>query len=125
MGSTDTPFATSTGLFDRDISIRSSIRKVLPALPPADEIPLISQKSSACPGASYSYSQFLREYLLIAEYRKLQEVKIPGVYVIPSQQSSLQWFGVIFIRLGPYKDGVFRYAMITDGRLPGLWSILS
>ena len=46
----------------------------------------------------------------MAEYNLLLKQKLPGIYCIPSSTSSLTWFGVLFIRQGPYQEGVFRYA---------------
>ena len=44
----------------------------------------------------------------MAEYNLLLKQKLPGIYCIPSANSSLLWFGVLFIRQGPYQEGVFR-----------------
>ena len=45
----------------------------------------------------------------MAEYNLLLKQKLPGIYCIPSANSSLLWYGVLFIRQGPYQEGVFRY----------------
>lgn len=34
---------------------------------------------------------------------------IPGIYMIPSSESSFMWFGVIFVRKGVYRGGIFRF----------------
>ena len=44
----------------------------------------------------------------MAEYNLLLKQKLPGIYCIPSANSSLLWYGVLFIRQGPYQEGVFR-----------------
>lgn len=43
---------------------------------------------------------------------------IPGVYLIPSAESSYNWFGVIFIRKGLYRGGVFRFNISIPQEFP-------
>lgn len=67
----------------------------------------IKEKSE--PNSSY-FQEFLIEYELLSEYRLLQKNgPHNGVYVIPSHKSALIWFGVIFVRSGPYAEGVFKF----------------
>ena len=56
----------------------------------------------------HSYGSYFLEYSLMAEYNLLLKQKLPGIYCIPSANSSLLWYGVLFIRQGPYQEGVFR-----------------
>ncbi|KAF7244746.1 AKT-interacting protein [Varanus komodoensis] len=44
--------------------------------------------------------------------------KLPGVYIQPSYQSALMWFGVIFIRHGLYQDGVFKFTVYIPDNYP-------
>ena len=53
----------------------------------------------------------------MAEYNLLLKQKLPGIYCIPSSTSSLTWFGVLFIRQGPYQEGVFRYVKNSSGNI--------
>ena len=46
-------------------------------------------KRTCTPRGNHSYGPFFLEYSLLAEYNLLQKQKMPGVYVIPSEQSSL------------------------------------
>lgn len=64
------------------------------------------------------YKQFHQEYVILAEYKMVQSEQIGGVYVIPSQESSLVWFGVLFVRTGPYEDGIFRFNIHLDEAFP-------
>lgn len=50
-----------------------------------------------------------QEFKIIAELKMIQKENIAGVYVIPSYESSFVWFGVIFVRSGYYRDGIFRF----------------
>ncbi|XP_053690184.1 protein crossbronx homolog [Sabethes cyaneus] len=69
-----------------------------------------------------SYDKLLgtvtQEYKILAEYKRLQNEDLGGVYVIPSFKNSFLWFGVIFIRNGPYKDGVFRFTISLPENFP-------
>ena len=54
----------------------------------------------------------------MAEYNLLLKQKLPGIYCIPSANSSLLWYGVLFIRQGPYQEGVFRFQVIIPDNYP-------
>ena len=59
---------------------------------------------------SHSYGSYFLEYALVAaEFHLLQPQWLPGVYCLPAHSSPLTWWGVLFIRQGPYQGGVFRY----------------
>ena len=49
-------------------------------------------KRTCTPRGNHSYGPFFLEYSLLAEYNLLQKQKMPGVYVIPSEHSSLGKF---------------------------------
>jgi hypothetical protein len=38
----------------------------------------------------------------------LQQQRLPGIYCMPAHSSPLIWWGVLFIRQGPYKGAVLR-----------------
>ncbi|XP_055627921.1 protein crossbronx homolog [Toxorhynchites rutilus septentrionalis] len=60
----------------------------------------------------------LQEYKILTEYKRLQNEDLGGIYVIPSFDNSFLWFGVLFVRAGPYKDGVFRFSMTLPENFP-------
>ncbi|EFA04459.2 protein crossbronx homolog [Tribolium castaneum] len=64
------------------------------------------------------YKNFHQEYVILAEYKMIQSENIQGVYVIPSRENPFIWFGVIFVRSGPYEDGVFRFNVVLDENFP-------
>ncbi|XP_068620940.1 AKT-interacting protein [Battus philenor] len=64
------------------------------------------------------YSIYHQEYIIMAEYRMLQTENLQGIYVIPSYESSLTWFGVIFVRSGVYEGGVFRFTLNLPEKFP-------
>ena len=49
---------------------------------------MIDRRTST-PKGNHSYGPFFLEYSLLAEYNLLQKQKLPGVYVIPSSETSL------------------------------------
>ncbi|XP_055380795.1 protein crossbronx homolog [Condylostylus longicornis] len=59
-----------------------------------------------------------QEYKILAEYKMVESEKIGGVYVIPSYENSLLWFGVIFVRSGYYKNGIFRFNISLPDNFP-------
>lgn len=56
-----------------------------------------------------SIQRLLHEYSILVEFQRLQELLPSGMYVAPSHLSLLTWHGVMFIRWGLYKGGVFRF----------------
>lgn len=101
---------------------RGSMRKMLPALPDMDTQMSLSAKMidrrTCTPRGNHSYGPFFLEYSLLAEYNLLRKQKLPGVYVIPSTNSPLCWYGIIFVRQGIYQEGIFRFKIIIPENYP-------
>ncbi|KAM8946112.1 AKT-interacting protein isoform 2-T2 [Pelodytes ibericus] len=100
----------------------SSTKKQLPSIP-KNVIPITKPISPApamqsTNGTHASYGPFYLEYSLLAEFTLVVKQKLPGVYVQPSYQSALMWFGVIFIRHGLYQDGVFKFTVYIPDNYP-------
>ncbi|XP_022702388.1 protein AKTIP homolog isoform X1 [Varroa jacobsoni] len=55
-----------------------------------------------------TYSNAFLEYTLMNEYAIFRKRFIPGVYIMPSFESALKWFVVLFIRGGVFEGGAFR-----------------
>ncbi|XP_014672437.1 PREDICTED: AKT-interacting protein-like [Priapulus caudatus] len=72
-----------------------------------------SPPPSGAPNNSY-----LREYALIAEYGLVQRRPLPGIYVIPSEQSCATWHGVAFPRAGLYRGGAYRFTLDIPAAYP-------
>ena len=51
----------------------------------------------------------LRDYQLLVEYTSLKAYSPLGVYILPQIANMRVWHGVIFIRQGEYKGGIFRF----------------
>lgn len=61
-------------------------------------------------GVPFGVEQIVsQEYIIISEYQLFLKQRIPGMYAIPSAASSYLWFGVLFMRQGLYREGVFRF----------------
>ncbi|XP_063294488.1 AKT-interacting protein [Pelobates fuscus] len=100
----------------------SSNKKQLPSIP-KNAIPITkptspTQSVQSTNGTHASYGPFYLEYSLLAEFTLVVKQKLPGVYVQPSYQSALMWFGVIFIRHGLYQDGVFKFTVYIPDNYP-------
>jgi hypothetical protein len=78
---------------------------------------MIDRRTST-PKGNHGYPHFFLEYSLLAEFNLLQKQKVPGVYVIPSADSPLCWFGVMFVRQGIYQEGVFRFKLVIPENYP-------
>ncbi|OQR68146.1 AKT-interacting protein-like [Tropilaelaps mercedesae] len=55
-----------------------------------------------------TYNNVFLEYTLMNEYAIFRKKCIPGVYIMPSFESALEWFVVLFIRGGVFEGGAFR-----------------
>lgn len=103
-------------------SNQDNMSKMLPSVPDMDtQLQLAAKmidKKTATHKGQHSYGSYFLEYSLMAEYNLLLKQKLPGIYCIPSANSSLTWFGVLFIRQGHYQEGVFRFQVIIPDNYP-------
>ena len=58
--------------------------------------------------------QALRDYKVTIEYKHLKNHAPGGVYLLPSLDDLRHFHGVIFVRRGPYTNGIFKFEL----RLP-------
>jgi ubiquitin-protein ligase len=67
--------------------------------------------------------QSLRDYKVTIEYKHLKSHAPGGVYLIPSlhENEFRTFYGVIFVRRGPYMNGVFKFRLV----LPQLYNDLN
>ncbi|CAG9769008.1 unnamed protein product [Ceutorhynchus assimilis] len=93
---------------------QGSLRRVIPPLE-ADRENLFGRQNE---DLNKIFKLYRQEYIVLAEYKMIQTEDIQGVYVIPSRENALLWFGIIFARSGPYKDGIFRFTIILDEGFP-------
>jgi ubiquitin-protein ligase len=55
--------------------------------------------------------QALRDYKVTIEYKHLKSHAPGGVYLIPSMNSLRKFYGVIFVRRGPFTNGIFKFEL--------------
>jgi ubiquitin-protein ligase len=62
--------------------------------------------------------QALRDYKVTIEYKHLKSHAPGGVYIVPSMDSLRKFYGVIFVRRGPFTNGIFKFKL----ELPSLYN---
>ena len=62
--------------------------------------------------------QALRDYKVTIEFKHLKSHAPGGVYVIPSLDDLRNFYGVIFVRRGPFTNGIFKFQL----KLPALYN---
>ena len=55
--------------------------------------------------------QALRDYKVTIEYKHLKSHAPGGVYLVPSMDSLRIFYGVIFVRRGPFTNGIFKFSL--------------
>ena len=53
----------------------------------------------------------IKAYKIAVEYRYMRAHAPGGIYVVPSLNDIRHWHGVIFVRRGPYANGIFKFSM--------------
>ena len=69
-------------------------------------------------GNAAELTPFFRDHEILAEYKLLCNNVSSGVYVIPSPQSIQVWNGVIFIKIGMFADGCFKFNLHIPDDFP-------
>jgi ubiquitin-protein ligase len=79
--------------------------------------------STISPNTTHSYTvdfdgfpqeqreQALRDYKVTIEYKHLKSHAPGGVYLIPSLKDLRHFYGVIFVRRGPFTNGIFKFEL--------------
>ncbi|GAM20046.1 hypothetical protein SAMD00019534_032210 [Acytostelium subglobosum LB1] len=75
-----------------------------------------SQTSQTSPASSSTTENI--KYRLLFEYKKLSEIMIRGLYVIPSTNSLFEWHCVLFVRNRIYRSSVIRFVVIIPDDFP-------
>lgn len=64
------------------------------------------------------FFKHFRDKVIQHELSLLRQHQQDGIYVVPSVKSLQIWFGVIFIREGPYKEGIFHFTIFFNDDYP-------
>ena len=77
-----------------------------PATP--ESVAAATQQSAVSTMRKYR-SQTLKDYQIMIEYKHLKHHAPRGMYVLPSFTDRRKWHGVVFLRQGLYKRGIFKF----------------
>lgn len=66
----------------------------------------------------HDFSCFFKEHDILMEFKYVCKNPPSGVYVIPSIKSVQVWHGVIFLRAGPFNEGIFRFDILLPDNYP-------
>ncbi|XP_065900456.1 protein crossbronx homolog isoform X2 [Dysidea avara] len=96
--------------------------KILPGAavrqtPPANSSPARKKKEVTINPVE-EFSPYFRDYDILTEYKLLQDHHSPGVYVLPSFKSLHEWHGVVFVRGGPFRKGIFKFIIYIPDKFP-------
>lgn len=64
------------------------------------------------------FTCFFKEHDILMEFKYVSKNPTSGVYVIPSIKSPQVWHGIIFLRAGPFKEGIFRFNILLPDNFP-------
>ncbi|CAK9822855.1 AKT-interacting protein [Anthophora retusa] len=106
---------------DDNLRRQGSFRKLLPLNTNGDSQLSMSVKMidrPTVPQTNKEHAIYLQEYHILSEYNMLCSQDLKGIYVIPSAQNSLLWFGVQFVRQGIYQGGIFRFTVTLPQNFP-------
>lgn len=70
-----------------------------------------SISSSSSSSNENSSSSHIKDFKVAIEFKYLMKNSPPGVYLLPEFDDIRHLHGVIFIRRGLYRDGIFRFKM--------------
>eukprot|EP00542_Grammatophora_oceanica_P009570 CAMPEP_0194033484 /NCGR_PEP_ID=MMETSP0009_2-20130614/6163_1 /TAXON_ID=210454 /ORGANISM="Grammatophora oceanica, Strain CCMP 410" /LENGTH=238 /DNA_ID=CAMNT_0038674185 /DNA_START=172 /DNA_END=888 /DNA_ORIENTATION=- len=70
-----------------------------------------SSSSDIPPTLQEEREQALRDYKVTIEYKHLRQHAPGGVYLIPSLTDLRHFYGVIFVRRGPFTNGIFKFQL--------------
>lgn len=112
------PYATSSRSFSHrpSSSFSSSSSPVAPFVLPPPSHRLQEEREQA-----------LRDYKVTIEYKHLKSHAPGGVYLIPSMDSLRSFHGIIFIRRGPFTNGIFKFRLTLPPKYndTNMWPVIT
>jgi len=76
------------------------------------------EKSPAADSTFETFYKVFRDDVIRKELKLLSQHHQDGIYVIPSVASLQVWFGVVFVRDGPYQNGIFHFTVYFKDDYP-------
>lgn len=65
-------------------------------------------------------SPHFRESYVLLEYKRLCDSPVPGIYILPSENHTFEWCGVVFVDNGPWAGGAFHFKIYIPEEYPTL-----
>lgn len=78
----------------------------------------MSAHSSPLSPAHTSYSRHLKDLSVFLEYKAVRRKAGGGLYVLPDLNVLRLWHGVLFVRQGLYRGGIFKFRIILPDDYP-------
>jgi len=85
---------------------------------PDPNVSVLSSPSISVDTSKEEREQALRDYKVTIEYKHLKSHAPGGVYLIPSLHDLRHFHGIIFVRRGPYTNGIFKFQLV----LPAMYN---
>jgi ubiquitin-protein ligase len=79
-----------------------------------------TKQSPLRPPTQEEREQAMLDYKLTIEYKHLKSHSPGGVYLIPSMDNLRFFYGVVFVRRGPYTNGIFKFTLALPLKYNGL-----
>eukprot|EP00794_Sanderia_malayensis_P010722 gene10722-11870_t len=76
------------------------------------------ESNSAAAITFHEFCKLHRHEEILKEFEFIIMNPLDGVHVFPSLKSLQVWYGVIFIRTGPYAEGIFHFKVILSDDYP-------
>jgi ubiquitin-protein ligase len=70
--------------------------------------------------ASPELAENLLHKTLLIEFKHLQKFCPSGVYILPQFDNISIWHGVVFVRDGYYKNGIFKFKIKISNKYPNV-----
>ena len=70
--------------------------------------------------ASPELAESLLHKTLLIEFKHLQKFCPSGVYILPQFNNISIWHGVVFVRDGYYKNGIFKFKIKIPNKYPNV-----
>lgn len=100
------------GVIDYDSVARAKLQAEGVELPP---IAKLYEKDN---NKEEQISNLMQQYTVLLEFQRMLDCLPSGMYVSPSHTSILAWHGIVFVRTGPYRGGIFKFQLDLPEEYP-------
>ncbi len=92
-------------------SVCTTASSIIPRPMPYIAVPFPSHQKFMLLLNQAEREQALRDYKVTIEYKHLKSHAPGGVFIVPSIDNLRKFDGVIFVRRGPYMNGIFKFSL--------------